>query len=140
MKRGRKPSRALNLPLAQDWSTPFHLKGVAKAEFEQTVNLLRQRGTLDRTDKTLVVRRAELCQVAHDAYKGVQGDDLVGLSDRGNAVVNPVVKVHLQASTAIHRIDAELGLTPSSARSSPIATSTSTSARWAHLLGDSEAS
>jgi P27 family predicted phage terminase small subunit len=112
------------------------LKGVAKTEFERSVELLGQRGMLDRTDKTLVVRRAELCQIAEDAFRSVQAGELVTESDRGNPVVNPAIKVHLQASTAIHRIDAELGLTPSSARSSPIAPTDATSARWMQLLGD----
>jgi P27 family predicted phage terminase small subunit len=134
-QRGPKPKLKSVVPLAQEWEAPTHLKGLARSEFDHTVDLLRQRGSLGSTDRTLVIRRAELCQVAHDAYRALQGGELFALSDRANLNPHPGVKVHLQASLAIKAIDSELGITPASARPSTGQKSNDPYSSWRAKLG-----
>jgi P27 family predicted phage terminase small subunit len=110
-KRGPKPRVKAVLPIRQTWEAPAHLGAVARREFDRTVDLLRQRGTLDQTDAELVVRRAELVEVAVRAYREAMKDPFV-TSDRGNVGPHPGLAVHNRASEAIRRIDIELGLTP----------------------------
>src|SRR5262245_61161821 len=95
-KRGPKTRHPGTVSLTQDWSVPSHLKRVARAEFQHTVDLLRQRGTLDKTDKTLVVRRAELCEIAMNAYHESRSEPFT-TSDRGNLSPHPGLKIHNQA-------------------------------------------
>jgi P27 family predicted phage terminase small subunit len=129
-KRGPKTRNPISIPLTQDWSIPSHLKRVARAEFLHTVDLLRQRGTIAKTDVTLVVRRAELCEIALKAYNESRSEPFT-TSDRDNLSPHPGLKVHHSASLAIKAIDVELGLTPASS-STPAARQAAASGGYSH--------
>jgi P27 family predicted phage terminase small subunit len=111
-KRGPKPAFKAVIPLRQSWEPPRHLTPRARKEFERTVGLLRSRNALDNTDSELVVRRAELVDVAFLAYTQRKKDGDYMMSDRGNAYPHPAIKVHAAACGQIRLIDIELGLTP----------------------------
>lgn len=115
-RRGPKPRRPATIPLVQEWAAPAHLSDAARAEFDRIVELLRQRGTIDRTDVTLVVRRAEACEIAETAYRQLTTDGAFVESDRGNLSAHPAVKVHTQAVAEIVRIDSELELSPAAVK------------------------
>ncbi len=133
-KRGPKVKLKTIVPLTQTWAPPAHLSPAARAEFSRVAELLRQRGSLERTDVNLVIRRAELCDLAETAYRQLQADGAFVESDRGNLAAHPAVKVHAGAVAGIVRIDAELELTPASARPAP-AGSGGAYGDWHALLG-----
>lgn len=111
-KRGPKTPVKATIPLRQSWDAPAHLGPIARAEFDRVADLLRQRGTLDRTDSELVVRRAELVEVAVTAYQRRRKDGDYVESDRGNLAPHPAIRAHVSACGMIRLIDIELGLTP----------------------------
>jgi P27 family predicted phage terminase small subunit len=136
-KRGPKPRVKTVLPIRQTWDAPAHLGVVARREFDRVVDLLRQRAALDQTDSELVVRRAELVEIAVDAYQEQKKEPFV-TSDRGNVAAHPAIKVHNAACATIRLIDIELGLTP--ARAAKARTTTvdaSGYGQWSKHLGGS---
>jgi P27 family predicted phage terminase small subunit len=138
MKKGRKPRHTVALPLAQSWSVPRHLSGAAAAEFKRLVGLLKQRGQLERANREVVIRLAELTAIAQTLFAEISkpGVSLIAMNDQGRVGVHPGVKAHKDIALAIRQISGELGLTPQSARTSPIAGGDATDAKWAHLLAE----
>jgi P27 family predicted phage terminase small subunit len=138
-KRGPKPRLKTIVPLRQSWGPPSHLTAAAKEEFERVVDLLRQRGALDQTDRELVVRRAELVDIAREAYKRRLKDGDYAASDRGNLAPHPAIRAHISACGAIRLIDVELGLTPARTRKAGASTVDQTGyGQWSKHLGGGE--
>ena len=136
-KRGPKPKLKTFVPILQTWEAPAHLPPAARAEFDRIADLLRQRGTIDRTDVTLVIRRAELCELAEASFKQIAADGAFLESDRGNLGAHPAVKVHAAAVAGIVKIDSELELTPALTKPVAGAANTSGYGAWAKHLGGS---
>ncbi len=140
-RRGPKPRLKAVLPLAQDWTAPPYLGKVARAEFDRVVALLREKNTLERTDSRLVVRRAEVAELAEASYRQWSAGELFLESDRGNLSPHPAIKTHLSATALLQRLDAELGLTPASAKVSAAPQGTPAGyGAWGRLLGGGESS
>jgi len=134
-RRGPKPRRTATIPLIQEWKRPSHLGAVARREFDRIVDLLRQRGALDQTDATLVVRRAELCELAEALYGQLRKDGPVIETDRKNLVPHPAARLLVSTVGQIKSIDEALGLTPSSAMVSAGQKPSDPYAQWRVHLG-----
>jgi phage terminase small subunit len=132
-KRGPKVRRRGVIPLAQEWDAPAHLGPIARREFDHAVDLLRQRDRLDKADSTLVVRRAELCELAELLYRELAKGAVVVVSDRGNLSVHPAARQLTSTAAAIKAIDETLELTPSTARA--VASQPGSYGEWQGLLG-----
>ncbi len=117
--KGRKAKPVAVLPMCQGWAPPSHLSPEAAAEFGRTVELLRQRGTLEFADREMVARRCEACELATIAYKAVQKDGPFAVSSQGNLTPHPAVKVHQDNAALLRLIDQTLGLVPPRDRARP---------------------
>jgi P27 family predicted phage terminase small subunit len=131
-RRGRHPRKRVILKLTQQWDPPSHLSDLAKQEFEHCVDLLTQRGTLDRTDARLVLDYAMTAETIDACYRAMQ-EGLVDVSDRKNRSVSPHAKLWLSAMQHRSRLAELMGLTPKAKTSQPIDT-TGGFGRWARLL------
>jgi P27 family predicted phage terminase small subunit len=139
-KPGPKERTVKTIPLRQSWDPPSHLSREARAEFRRVVCLLRERGTLDLVDAELVARRAELVEIATDAYAAIQEEGLTVTSDRGNVAPHPAVAIQVAASGQLRLIDRELGLTAPRPRSGQ-ATQASGYGGWSsYMTGTGESS
>ena len=100
MKRGPKPRKVNVVPLVQCWDPPRGLSSTAKKAFNHAVDLLRQRGNLDRADIELVIAYAQTVEVRDVSYAQLQKDGLFVVSDRNNVSAHPAEKAHAQACMA----------------------------------------
>ncbi|MGP0069674.1 MAG: phage terminase small subunit P27 family [Isosphaeraceae bacterium] len=120
----------------QSWDAPPHLSEFAKAEFVRTVDLLTTRGMLEQADREIVVRRAEMCDVARTCYQQIERDGLFVTSDRGNVSSHPATKLHATATAEIRAIDTALKLTPASVKGGSKESATGSGySQWNRYLG-----
>ena len=134
-RRGPKPKKLATVPLAQEWSAASRgLSSAARKAFNHAVDLLRQRGAIDKTDVELVIAYAQTVEIRDVAYAQLQQDGVVCVSDRGNTSAHPVEKIHAAACLRLKILAAEMGLTPSSARAGAGGKSTDPYGRWKSML------
>ena len=125
-QRGPKPRIVKTIPLSQSWEAAGRgLSAAARSAFNHAVDLLRQRGSLDLVDSELVTAYAQTVEVRDVAYEQLQKDGLFVESDRQNISAHPAEKMHAAACLRLKVLAAEIGLTPSSVRPTPVGAPTS---------------
>lgn len=87
-------------------------------------------------DAELVVRRAELVEVARLAYEAIREEGISVISDRGNEAPHPAIKTHTHATAQLRLIDQQLGLVAPRPRSSASQVGVSAAyGDWSQYLG-----
>jgi P27 family predicted phage terminase small subunit len=133
--RGPKPRKVATIPLTQSWVAPRGLSSAAKTAFKHAVDLLRQRGSLEKTDVELVIAYSQTVEVRDVAYQQLQKDGLFVVSDRNNISAHPAEKAHAQACLRLKILAAEMGLTPASSKLGAGQKSSDPYANWRAKLG-----
>jgi P27 family predicted phage terminase small subunit len=120
-QRGPKPRVLKTVALSQSWEAAGRgLSSAARTAFNHAVDLLRQRGSLDATDVELVVAYAQTIEVRDSAYQQLQKDGAFVESDRGNVSAHPAARLHQSAALALKTLASEMGLSPASAKPTPV--------------------
>jgi P27 family predicted phage terminase small subunit len=139
-KRGPKPGfRARGVPRLA-LPAPKHLKGEALAAWKHVVGMLNDRGTLRKTDPTLIEAYAANKAMLRQAQDALTEGALV-VTPGGGLAVNPACSVINSATIRLKAIITEMGLSPASSglSASPIPTATNGDEsqgpdRWAGIL------
>ncbi len=136
-KRGRKPARRPVVKAGDDrWRDPPHLDGEALEAWRHVVGLLRDMGSLDRTDPSLVEAYAMTRAMLRQAHELVSAGGLVAINSRGGEVLNPACNVLNFATMRLKAIVNELGLSPASSKGATgNRAETKQDDKWGGLLG-----
>jgi P27 family predicted phage terminase small subunit len=143
-KRGRKTKadeqgRKARRPAPGDrWACPGHLSGMPEAAsaWAHAVELLRENGTLDATDPTLIEAYATARAMLRAAVQTVELEGLTVTGAHGGMAQNPACGIADKALLRLRGLIADMGLSPASAKLSNAGKPTSPGeSKWGDLLG-----
>ena len=149
-KRGRKTkeeeqrARPRGAAPAGRWECPASLTGAARDAWSLAVELLRERGNLEKTDPTIVEMYAvnvAMLRSAREAIdsKGVLVETTVlngeGVSVSTSIKANPACAIANAATMRIKAICYDLGLVPATANLTEASDPADVGGKWGDLLG-----
>lgn len=116
-KRG-KPKKLPTPTISNRPSPPSHLSRQAKVIFNALVDLLDSKGTLDKTDSTLIEIYAINADMLRLASLEVQMRGTIITTDRGAVIANPACAIVNACSMRLKTAISDMGLCPATFKES----------------------
>lgn len=117
IREGVRKDRVPNPPLRSgpgvDPEMPPHLNQFQQDAWAELIDALKSLDVLDNADLMIVETAAAMLGRMREARKELLYADMVEVTQRGASVPSPWWKIEREASLQVHKLLAELGLSPS---------------------------
>jgi P27 family predicted phage terminase small subunit len=117
-KRGPKPKRRSRTDggiLWEGYEIPDDLELDQHREFLRLVEILRQKGNLDRTDPRIVLATVRTQGTIDEAYRELEREGLTSVNTQGTTVAHPLLAAINALLMRLRGLLNDMGLTPKSA-------------------------
>lgn len=95
----------------EKFKIPSDIEKEAKAYMKDVLDMLNDNGVIENVDTAALTMLARNYSMFIKANKQLEKDGLTLISDRGNVVVHPAVKIAKDAQTSAMKVMTEFGLT-----------------------------